>query len=345
MTPPWLLDRFAQAGGLLSFERFMELALHDPAHGYYARRVAGIGGPRGDFTTCAVAAPALARAVAGWLLRQHRATGLRDVIELGPGTGALARAVRAALPWVARRRLRCHFVESSDPLRALQQKSPPVRGCRWHPDIQSALAAASGEALIYANEFFDAFPVRRFRPTADGWRELGLEPAADGNLTETTLAAPCPPELLGCLPPGPAPPCTWEVHDSVRRWLAAMAPRWRSGALLVIDYGHARPPAHDPRRPHGTLRAYLLQQRLEGAAIYQNPGRQDLTADIRFHDLARWAESLGMRADLLGDQSAFLAPFADPRNPGDRAAIDPHGAGAAFQVLELAAPRIGTALG
>ena len=34
----------------IPFEQFMARALHDPQHGYYARRITGVG-RRGDFTT------------------------------------------------------------------------------------------------------------------------------------------------------------------------------------------------------------------------------------------------------------------------------------------------------
>ena len=49
----------------LRFDRFMELALHDPERGYYARRIRGVG-KGGDFTTTPMLTPALGKAVAAW---------------------------------------------------------------------------------------------------------------------------------------------------------------------------------------------------------------------------------------------------------------------------------------
>lgn len=320
----------------MTFERFMELALHDPGHGYYTRRSLEIG-RCGDFTTTAAISPALGKAVARWLLDQHRATGIRQLIELGPGNGTLACSVRAAMPWLQRRKFHFHFVESSAPLRALQQQAVGSGHATWHPTVQNALDSARGHALIYSNEFFDAFPVRRLQRTDDGWQELGVALTARGELTE--IARPVAQEALpgtatrhmARIPPGGV----FEVHESVRRWLGAMVPLWQAGAMLTIDYGSASP-APDPRRPCGTVRAYFLQHRLEGDAIHQNPGRQDLTADIRFPDLEAWGRELGLRTLLLTDQAGFLGPFADPLQPGDRAATDPQGAGSAFLVLAQA---------
>src|SRR5690606_20096595 len=65
-------------------------------------------------------------------------------------------------------------------------------------------------------------------------------------------------------------------------------PSWKSGRMLTIDYGATAETLYH-RRPRGTVRAYLLQQRLEGPAIYENVGRQDLTADVNFTDLQNWA--------------------------------------------------------
>jgi hypothetical protein len=81
------------------------------------------------------------------------------------------------------------------------------------------------------------------------------------------------------------------------------------------------------------MRAYLLQQRLEGPSIYQHPGRQDLTSDVNFTDLMRWAEPWTTEPHLqtLAD---FLRDSIDPANPAEHRLTDEQGAGGAFLVLE-----------
>jgi SAM-dependent MidA family methyltransferase len=71
---------------------------------------------------------------------------------------------------------------------------------------------------------------------------------------------------------------------------------WREGAMLSIDYGGATGEIYK-RRPQGTLRAYRRQQRLTGAKAYELPGRQDITADVNFDDLQRWAGGLGWKTE------------------------------------------------
>jgi SAM-dependent MidA family methyltransferase len=270
----------------IPFEEFMRRALYDPQRGYYARRITGVG-RGGDFTTAPMLSGAPARALAAWAARALRETGCRDLIEIGPGEGRLAVAVVNSLPWRIRWRTRLHLVETSGPLAAIQRKLLGGRAV-WHETPVAALAACRGRAVIYSNELVDAFPVRRFQKTADGWRELAVSFEADGKAVESLLPpAPLPDSSSFGVD---HPPGQWiEIHDSYHRWLAGWLPHWNAGRMLTIDYGASAESLYH-RRPRGTLRGYLLQQRLEGPEIYQNPGRQDLTADVNFTDLMRWSE-------------------------------------------------------
>lgn len=301
----------------------MELALHDPQRGYYARRIRGVG-RGGDFTTTPMLTPALGKAVAAWAAESLKSSGCRDLIELGPGEGVLAAAVMKELPWWRRIRTRLHLVERSLPLR---EKQAALLGKRavWHDSVESALEACGGKACLYSNEFADAFPVRRFRREADGWSELYLTPAEEwrpcDGLPDSSLFEVSHP--VGQIV---------EVAESYRDWLQGWLPRWHAGRMLTIDYG-AEAEALYVRRPRGSLRAYLMQQRIEGPGIYENPGRQDLTADVNFTDLRRWAEPFAVTR-ALRFQAEFLTHHANPSQPADVHAVDLDGAGEAFLVLE-----------
>ena len=221
-------------------------------------------------------------------------------------------------------RVRLHLVERSQPLREKQQALLGNR-VHWHDSVEDALAACSGRACIYSNEFADAFPVRRFRREDDGWSELYLTPAEDWRRCDTlpdSTVFDCP------HPPGQIA----EVNEAYHHWLAGLLPAWQAGRMLTIDYGSVVESLYQ-RRPRGTLRAYLFQQRLEGPAIYENPGRQDLTADVNFSDLLRWTAP-GLETVSLHSQRDFLLPHADPAAAADAHAIDPGGAGSAFLVLD-----------
>jgi SAM-dependent MidA family methyltransferase len=310
---------------LIPFEQFVDRALYDPRHGYYARRIQAVG-RGGDFTTAPMLTAAPARAIARWAAMALRETGCRHLIEMGPGEGTMAAAILRQLPWQARWKTRLHLVETSSPLMERQRKLLGKRAT-WHRSPREALDACGGNAVIWSNELVDAFPPRLFQRTADGWQEVGVE-TGDRTIRESLLPpAPLPESsaFLDCHAIGQRV----EVHESYHRTLKEWMPAWKSGRLLTIDYG-AETESLYHRRPHGTLRAYLLHQRLEGPAIYQNAGRQDITADVNFTDLKAWSQPW-VSGQTLTRLREFLAVHGGPL---PSALSEPDGAGDAFLVLD-----------
>jgi SAM-dependent MidA family methyltransferase len=307
----------------IPFEEFMRRALYDPQRGYYSRRITGVG-KRGDFTTAPMLSEAPAKAIAAWAVRAMKESGCRDLIEIGPGEGKLAAAVLKHLPWHVRWKTRLQLVETSAPLAEIQKKLLDGKA-RWHESPAAALAACGGKAVIYSNELVDAFPVRRFQKTPDGWRELAVSFEAGGMVRESLLSPAPLPDSSGFSDHHPVGQCI-EVHESYRSWLEQWLPLWKCGRMLTIDYGSEAKTLYQ-RRPLGTVRAYLMQQRLEGPEIYQNIGRQDLTADVNFTDLMNWSQPWAAGQEIR-TFAAFLGN--DSNNP----LTDEHGAGGAFLVLD-----------
>jgi SAM-dependent MidA family methyltransferase len=288
-----------EAGKHETIESFMARALHDPVRGYYARNIRGIGA-RGDFTTAPQLSEAPAKAIAAWIARALRGTKTRDVIEIGPGLGSLTAQVIRRLPPLLRLRARFHLVEAS-PALASRQRELLGNKVSHHATILRALEACSGEAVIFSNELVDAFPARVFRKSEGTWREVALHNSSQILLPPATL----PPSSVFDIdfPEGQ----TVEVHDSYRLWLTSWLPLWKRGEMLTIDYGDCVEHLYR-RRPRGTLRAYLLHQRIEGAAVFDNAGLQDITADVNFTDLAAWAWPLVSSSPARF--SDFIRPFA-----------------------------------
>lgn len=310
------------------FDRFMDDALNDPEHGYYARKIRGIGG-RGDFTTVPMMGEALSSAIACWAARALRDSGCRHLIEVGPGEGRLALDVWRRLPWRMRWQTRLHLVERSMPLAARQRELLGTRAT-WHPTLPAALAACDGAAVIYSNELADAFPVRRFENTLDGWREIAVRQTSRG--WEELMVEPGPlPHASALTSPWPVGQRV-EVGDAYRQWLISWLPLWNRGRMLTIDYGASIETLYH-RRPRGTLRAYRFHERLEGLAIYENPGHQDLTADVNFSDLIAWSRPWA-ETRRLENLAAFLRSELGPDAAQDSRLLEPGGAGDAFQILE-----------
>lgn len=304
------------------FDRFMQSALYHPERGYYSARIKTVGS-RGDFTTTAQLSNILARAIA----HRFSQSGLRHLIEVGPGTGQLAHEVNKALPFLTKIKTQQHLVEVSQPLQALQKKLLPK--ATHHPSIHSALTSAKGEAFIYSNELVDAFPVRIFRKESHHWSELHLS-GSQGAIEEHFLAAEQLPDSHLFQKSFPLQQRI-EVHQSYQEWLQSWTPHFHKGQLLTIDYT-----TPSPRLIPGTLRGYFLQDRLSGPNLYQNAGHIDLTADVEFDDIEQWGQTLGLKTLSRQSQRDFLQPFSKGTAP-DNFLTDPQGAGTAFEVL-LQAP-------
>ena len=129
-----------------------------------------------------------------------------------------------------------------------------------------------------------------------------------------------------------------ELHTGMRLWLDEWSAHWRGGAMLAIDYGDLFPALYH-RRPRGTLRAYLLHQRMDGADVYENTGRQDITADINFTDLRDWCSELGCAETSFETQREFIEGHPGSRTTSRTAAdqfiLDRDGAGSAFKCLTV----------
>src|SRR5437016_6504675 len=150
--------------GPIPFSRYMELCLYDPERGYYSRSQEKFG-KAGDFYTSSDVHAVFGRLLARQFEEMWRALGEPariEVIELGPGRGLFARDV---LDWSAKKfpkffaALRYVLVERSPALR--QRLFDTLRDHVNHgkAEIAEALPTGRENAIVFANEFFDALPV------------------------------------------------------------------------------------------------------------------------------------------------------------------------------------------
>lgn len=333
----WLERQPAQR---MSFEAFMQAALYDPAMGYYTTRIRDVGGQVGDFATAATLHPVLSEAICVWLKQRAKAFGWGQraeqpcaIIELGAGNGALAAGVQKALRGAADEAFWCrHFVVETSPV-LRQRVSDVVKeyGITLAESVEEALGACDGRALIFSNEFVDAFPVVRLRWEDDEWREGFMQRDAEsGAIYEVTgphtLTRDCQ------IPEFPREGMTVNIHRSFADWMWAMDAKWQAGAMLTIDYGQSWPTQE--------LRAYQEHQVFEKANVLNAMGQRDITADVNFGDLRQWGEMLGWEFGAFSNQLSFIRgmlPDADTRYAGDDAftfLMQENGAGGAFQILE-----------
>lgn len=341
-----------QAGGWLSFERFMELALYAPGLGYYSAgsRKLGAGG---DFVTAPEASDLFSRCVARQCAPLLQATG-GELLELGAGTGRMAAAVLTALAEAGQLPARYAILEVSADLAERQRAHlaglPPA--VRARIEWLTELPQAPFRGVVLANEVADALPCRRFVVRPGGVRELGVTCAGGGALREAE-GAPAPQlaqewERLSAALESPLPQgYVSEACPRADAWIASLADSLGAGALLLFDYGLPRRHYYHPQRHTGTLRCHFRQ--LVHDDPYVNVGLQDITAWVDFTRIAEAAQAAQLQVSGFCTQAAFLlatgieaevaAGCSDAeraRRAGEaRRLIMPEEMGEAFKVMAL----------
>jgi SAM-dependent MidA family methyltransferase len=276
----------------LTVAAFMELALYDPQHGYYAR-AARRSGRAGDFFTSVDVGPlfgellevqiaemaallaatpekaAAERAERAEIIQNlsassansaaafppHAAHAL-DLVEAGAGNGRLAadilRAAKDRDPALCDS-IRLHLVEASAPARAAQRETLG--------DMAGRIVSSTPdlpdtfEGVLIANELLDALPTHQVVMRDDGLKEVYVE--AGARLVEAAPASPALQSYLDrlgvTLEPG------WRVEINLRaiEWIRAAARRLARGFMILIDYGHDARELYSASHSAGTLTTFF----------------------------------------------------------------------------------------
>ncbi len=291
-------ERIAQTGGITVAE-YMDLCLGHPELGYYMSRQPL--GREGDFITAPEASQIFGELVGVWIAAGWQAIGAPkriDLIELGPGRGTLMRDILRAVRVMPgfMDAVHVHLVEISPALRKVQEEMLADCGTdvSWHVNLADV---PRGPAIVVANEFFDALPVRHYERLADGWRERLVMIDGEGSFCFAAVgnAPEHLPEWAETLEVG----SIIELSPERTVFMEGLAARLAEdgGAFLVFDYGHAVPGAGE------TLQAVA---RHEKVSVFHRPGEVDLTAHVDFHALAVAAERAGMTCWGPVEQGPFL---------------------------------------
>jgi len=346
-----------EAGGPITFARFMERALYEPDHGYYRRPEAGPG-REGDFLTAPEAHPIFGAAIGRLLEQGWEAMGRPSpftVSEPGAGSGALAAGLlgglrSAASPLAEVIRYRPVEIETAR-LDALAARLADE-------DLADRLVVAppgrdrSETGAVVANEVLDALPVHRVVGRAGGLREL-LVDVANGAFVQVE-ADPTDPRLAARLADEAVTLGEGQVTEvclALDDWLAGSTRHLAHGIVVLVDYAEEPATLHAPARQDGTLRAFA--RHAVGGDLFRHVGRQDLTATVDLAAVRAAARHAGLaplgettQAELLAAVGTGELVSAMLRRPGAslqdalhlRSAVarllDPRGMGR-FRVLAL----------
>jgi SAM-dependent MidA family methyltransferase len=334
--------------GPITVSKYMQLCLAHPRHGYYVTR--DPLGQKGDFTTAPEVSQMFGELIGAWAATVWRQMGSPkqvNLIELGPGRGTLMvdalRAAKAAGDF--RSALSIHLVEISPVLRERQKLTlageAPIY---WHDAIEEI---PDGPAIVLANEFVDALPIHQFVKDHDGWhlRVVGL---VNDRLDFIVVPIPMP-EAFNADTSDAPDGTILELRDERLTVLLAERIVRHGGAALIIDYGHRTLSFGD------TLQAVRNH---DYADPFSDPGEADLTTQVSFAELSRWARLQGAAIQGPITQGEFLrrlgidaraARLKTSATPQQIADIDaalarltaPDQMGELFKVLAIGDPTLG----
>lgn len=293
------------AGGWISFERFMELALYAPGMGYYSGGAHKFG-EAGDFVTAPEISSLFSQTLAVQA-SQIMALSAPQIIEVGAGSGQLAADLLLELEQLGALPDRYGILELSGELRErqraniAQQATHLLARVDWLDRLPEHFDGA-----VLANELLDAMPVALVVWDDAKILERGvcwtngefdwLDRPAQGRVFERAQALAD--EYV--LPPG----YLSEINLAAADWAAAWSRILGRGALILIDYGFPRHEYYHEQRDTGTLMCHY-RHHAHGEPFYL-PGLQDITAHVDFTAIVEAGFDAGL--ELLGytTQASFL---------------------------------------
>lgn len=312
----------------ITFVDFMELALYDPEHGYYATNQVQIG-VAGDFFTSPHLCPDFGELLAEQFLDMWRVMGQPEtftLVEMGAGQGLVAADVLKYLAtrkqsvdesddyatfWAA---LRYLIVEKAEGLIEAQQRL--LKPFQFAPDkVQwmsfEQLPEAGMVGCFFSNELVDALPVHQFVVQDGALQEVFVTVDAESRSLTEVISTPSTDRLAEYLAgqdidisAGYENGYRSEINLAALDWLETVSHKLERGYVLTIDYGYLAPQYYSPQRQQGTLQCF----RRHGA--HQDPyaylGHQDITAHVNFSALEKQGLAQGLTAMGYTQQGLFL---------------------------------------
>jgi SAM-dependent MidA family methyltransferase len=307
----------------MTFAEFMDLALYQPQHGYYATKGRTIG-TAGDFFTSPHLGVDFGELLATQFIQMWEFLGYPEpftLVEMGAGQGLLASDVLRYFQQVEPKLLRSLeyiIVERATPMIAAQQQQLQdlvTAGVQLSWRSLAEIPSNSITGCVFSNELVDALPVHQVAIVANELQEVYVTAAPNtlgqvefkevlADLSTQRLADYFP--FVGVELPSIHYPDRYrtEVNLAALDWISAVGDRLQCGYVLTIDYGYSSDRYYSPRRSEGTLQCYY--HHAHHSDPYCHVGEQDITAHVDFTALQRQGDTCGLRAEGLTKQGLFL---------------------------------------
>jgi SAM-dependent MidA family methyltransferase len=298
----YITEQIDIAGGAISFEKFMQLALYTPNLGYYSADLRKFG-ESGDFITAPELSPLFSQCLA------HQCAQLfenNDILEFGAGSGEMALDILNELQRLDKLPEHYYIVEISESLKQRQQEKLQSfkEKVVWLEHLPEQF-----EGVILANEVLDAMPVKKFHIAENGEIQewfVSLKENENENCFKWTLqpADEIVEKAVRNLNQNLPANYSSEISLFLNPWIQSLGEILKKGAIILIDYGFPRREYYHPQRDQGTLMCHYRHYAHGDPLLYV--GLQDITAHVDFTAIAEVAQQASL--DLIGytSQGDFL---------------------------------------
>ncbi|MGH8248526.1 MAG: class I SAM-dependent methyltransferase [Gammaproteobacteria bacterium] len=297
------------AGGSISFRRYMEMVLYEPGLGYYSAGARKFG-KEGDFVTAPEWSSLFSYCMATQCAEILQRLDGGVILELGAGSGAMACDIMRELSRIGALPDEYWILETSADLRERQRRLIQSRTPDYTERVYwlDELPESRFRGAIVANEVLDAQPVHRIELRHGQIHELHVAWRAGRFIWKRTppspeldaVAARLLSGIADALPEG----YRTEINATLHPWLASLADVLEAGVVLLVDYGYPRHEYYHPQRIDGTLQCHY-RHRVHSDPFF-HPGLQDISAAVDFTAVVEAGLAAGLNLNGFTSQAHFL---------------------------------------
>lgn len=287
-----IIEAIRKNSNSIPFDKFMEMALYDPEHGYYTKSKTKVG-KSGDFYTSVVVSPIFGEVIADKIQTESEKHNIPITIcELGAGTGMLAKSIFSKLDDKIERYIAIE--RSPFHQKLIREHAPKVEILNSIDELDEFTG------IIISNEFFDALPTKVAQFNHGEWHEVCVtEKDNELEFIHKTATGDCL-KFINRIELEAIENRRIEVPLEMIRVYENIAHKLKQGTIISIDYGVRN---HEIRM-NGSIRGFENHHIVED--VLDAPGEIDITYNVLFDALAKSGEKYGLETVQISKQNEFL---------------------------------------
>tara|TARA_Y100000590_G_scaffold444846_1_gene576143 strand:+ start:3 stop:1046 length:1044 start_codon:yes stop_codon:yes gene_type:complete len=283
----------------IPLDKFIDKSLYDKHTGYYMKK--NPFGKKGDFTTAPNISILFSEMLAIWCVAFWENLGCPkkiNIVDLGGGNGEMVYQMISVFRRFDKFKKSINFfiLEKSKFLKKIQKKKLCSEKIFW---INSINKIRSGPNIFIANEFFDALPIKIFIKKNKKWFEKKIKKNSINKLEFIDVLTKIEniEKKIGINLS--AQQKIIEFSPLAYKYLNDISKKINDfqGGLLIIDYGYLQ------KKMNNTLQSVYKHKYNK---ILDNVSNSDITYNISFYLLKKFAEKFNLNVNGISTQKNFL---------------------------------------